>query len=194
MEEKIDKKIETKIKKELLNIASYYICLFFIFSAIGWVYEVLFEFSRGSGFINRGFLYGCYLPIYGFGILILYFTLNKLMKKKLYIAKLNITPVLMFLAILVISSTIEYLSSWILELIFNQRWWDYTYEKYHLNGRIFLKNCILIAVAGMAAIYGLEPLIRKLLSNVKTNLLNYLAIIIATVVTIDFIITLMRYF
>jgi len=180
-------------KKNKLDSLCYYMWCFIILSVIGWVYEVLFELSRGSGFINRGFLHGCYLPIYGLGVLILYFSLNKLIKKKIKIGKLTLTPILVFFATLIITAAFEYFASWILEAIFNQRWWDYSWEKYHLNGRIFLKNSILIAVVATAALYWLEPALRKIYLKVKGKIVNSIAILITSIMIIDLVLVLVGY-
>ena len=54
-----------------------YFFSFFMYCIIGWLYEVLLElFVYNHGFVNRGFLYGPYLPVYGFGAIILIFLLK----------------------------------------------------------------------------------------------------------------------
>ena len=186
-EELSNENIQTNMSK--LDTVGYYIWYFFIFSSIGWIYEVLFELSRGNGFINRGFNYGCYLPIYGFGVLFLYLVLNRIMKKKIEIGKISIMPIVIFFAIIILASLLEYVASWSLEMIFNQRWWDYTYEKYNLNGRIFLKNSLAFGIVGMITLYWLEPGLRKIYLIVKNNILNYVAIVIACIITIDMIVS-----
>ena len=186
--EALDEKAEKKISKDFK--ISYYICCFAVISIIGWIFEITEEFVRGRGFTNRGFLYGSYLPIYGMGAILIYFVLNRLMKKRIKIWKINSTPIIIFMAVLIITSVFEYVSSWSLEMIFNQRWWDYSYEKFNLNGRIFLKNIILISIAGTVFLYGLEPLIKRLISKVNTKVLNYIAILITVIISIDLIITL----
>ena len=59
-----------------------YVIIFFVYAVIGWLYEVLLFYFRGDGLINRGFLYGPYLPVYGFGGLLLVVLLNKILIKK----------------------------------------------------------------------------------------------------------------
>ena len=69
-------------KNESKNKWYFYVCCFFVYCVIGWIYEVIWEFKVGNGFVNKGFLHGCYLPVYGFGGIILLFSLKKLMNKK----------------------------------------------------------------------------------------------------------------
>ena len=70
-----------------------YFLYFMFYSIIGWCYEVFLEVVVYRwGFSNRGVLFGPYCVIYGFGALILIFSLSWLMKKKIRVWKLNITP------------------------------------------------------------------------------------------------------
>jgi uncharacterized membrane protein len=172
---------------------SFYTCCFIVYCFIGWVYEVIWEFGVGNGFVNRGFLHGPYLPIYGFGVLILLFLLNKLLEKKIKLGKINITPILVFLAILLIVSVIEYFASFVMELIFHKRWWDYSYDKFNIDGRISLRNSSLLAIGAFALIYLIQPLLNKTVGKISKKKVNIAGAIIATIMIIDFIITIVGY-
>ena len=56
--------------------------IFCVYAFIGWIYEVSWYLIVKHEFINRGVLFGPFLPIYGFGILILLFLLRKFMSKR----------------------------------------------------------------------------------------------------------------
>jgi len=172
---------------------SFYVCCFLVYCILGWIYEVIWEFAIGNGFVNRGFLYGPYLPIYGFGVLILLFTLKDLMKKKIKLFNINITPIIVFIAILLIVSAVEFFASYVMELIFHKRWWDYSYDILNLNGRISLRNSSLLATGGMAFIYLVQPVLDKIFSRFKSSTLNKLAGTIIVVVGLDFVITILGY-
>lgn len=176
--------MEKKIEK---NKFYFYVCCFFVYCVIGWIYEVIWEFKVGNGFVNRGFLHGCYLPVYGFGGLTLLFSLKRLMNKKIKIKKLNITPIFVFIAALCIVSIIEYFTSLGMEMIFHKRWWDYSYDILNLNGRISLRNSSLLALGGMFYLYIVQPILDKLLSKVKEKNLKIFAIGVILIMSIDFI-------
>ena len=61
----------------------YWILIFLIGSLIGWIYEEIFYFVTENTISNRGFFYGPYLPVYGFGSVILMVTLKKIKKRSL---------------------------------------------------------------------------------------------------------------
>jgi len=191
-EKETDKKVDEKGKTKT-NEISFYICCFLVYCFIGWIYEVTWEFAIGNSFVNRGFLHGCYLPIYGFGTLALYFVLNKLMKKKIKVWKITVTPILVFLSILAIASTIEYITSWAMEMLFDKRWWDYSYDILNINGRVSLRNSSILSAGAMLFLYGVEPLLRKFFSRFSKKTLKYMAIIIATVISIDLITVIIGY-
>ena len=69
-----------------------------LYCFIGWIYEVILEFSYGNGFINRGFLHGPYLPVYGFGALLILLTIRPFSKKKIYLKN----PIRLLIAFLVV--------------------------------------------------------------------------------------------
>ena len=71
------------MKKFLEKFSNYYI-IFCVYALIGWLYEVflLWFIHEPHKFVNRGVLFGPFLPIYGFGVLILLICLQKFMKKK----------------------------------------------------------------------------------------------------------------
>ena len=48
----------------------------------------------------------------------------------------------------VICSILEYSTSYILEKIFNTRWWDYSMDKFNINGRICLGTMIPFGILG----------------------------------------------
>ena len=109
-----------------------YIALFFIYSFLGWVMESILETVRKKRFVNRGFLIGPYCPIYGAGVLLI----------TILLAKYNDDIWITFLMSLLICGTLEYATSYIMEKIFKARWWDYSYRKFNINGRICLETLI----------------------------------------------------
>ncbi len=183
--------MEEKKEKKALG---FWICCFLAYCFIGWVYEVIWEFKVGNGFVNRGFLYGPYLPIYGFGVLTLLLILNKLLKTKIKLFKrVNITPILVFISILIIVSAIEFMASVGMEAIFHKRWWDYSYDKFNLNGRISLRNSSLLASGGFLLVYFVQPVLNKVFSKFNSKVIKIISIIVVITMFIDFIVTILGY-
>lgn len=75
-------KERTKVVKEeaINNKDKIYnlICIFFVASIIGWIYEMIFYKVTENILENRGFLYGPYVPVYGFGAILIVLLLKKI--------------------------------------------------------------------------------------------------------------------
>ncbi len=158
----------------------YYFCIFFIYSVIGWVIESCYVALKNKKFANRGFLIGPYCPIYGFGSLGMILYLNQY--------KDNIVTV--FLLAIFICSILEYITSYLMEKLFKARWWDYSKEKFNLNGRICGKNALLFGLGGVIIIYIGHPIINKILLSINPKLLLIITIIALIIYITDTIISL----
>ena len=161
------------------NIAIYFL-YFIILAIMGWIMEVILQLVQKHKFSNRGFLIGPYCPIYGCGGVLITLTLSNLANH----------PVALFSTAILICGTLEYITSYLMEKIFNARWWDYSNNKFNINGRVCLETIIPFGILGLALIYVINPFIFNNLSKVSTNVINIIAIIVAILFILDSIISL----
>lgn len=169
-----------------------YTFMFFLFCVFGWVYEVVLEFIYGHGFVNRGFLFGPYLPIYGFGALVLISVLKEIMKKKWKAGLLPLAPLLVFILVVIITTAIEYISGFALEAIFHKRWWDYSTDFMNINGYVCPRTSFNFGIGGMFFLYVCMPAFRKLFGKIPKKHRKYFAVAILTVIAVDFLLTIVR--
>lgn len=163
-----------------------YIVYFMLYSIIGWLYEVFLEVVVYKwGFSNRGFLTGPYCVIYGFASLIFITTLYGLKKKKIKIRKISITPIVIFLGIVAIATSIELAGSYIMELLTGHWMWDYTRFAFNFQGRIALNPSVRFGIGGMVFLYILQPLFEKLTDKISEKALNIISSLIVTVLLVD---------
>lgn len=139
----------------LYNFIIYFL-LFLTYSIMGWIMEVSLGLIRNGKFVNRGFLIGPYCPIYGCGVLLLTFLLEK------YTNDIVAT----FIFSILICGTLEYFTSFIMEKIFHARWWDYSQRKFNINGRICLETLIPFGIMGCSIIYFANPFILGILYKI----------------------------
>ncbi len=242
--------------KEFLNKFSKYYITFCIYALIGWLYEVLWMWFvvPPKHFINRGVLIGPFLPIYGFGMLILLFILHKFMSKKHELQKpvnlivsvsvittfiyttvieytttpkilsvveylqrfgvgllitnlvcicfvylvmkitenkklkeLNITIILVFLAIWIITTLIEYVSHFAIDKLTGNLLWDYTKDFLNINARVNWDASRNFAIGGTFLLYTVQPLINKFLPKLAENKKIIITCIIGIPMLLDFI-------
>lgn len=156
-----------------------YFLLFMIYSFIGWIIEIIDIYIYQKKIINRGFLIGPYCPIYGFGSIAMILFLKKY---------LNDAFVLFLMAVL-ICSILEYTTSYLMEKIFKARWWDYSKNKFNINGRICLETMIPFGIGGVIIMYVVNPFLVNLLSLIPSVVLNVVAIILLIIFIADNIIS-----
>lgn len=157
-----------------------YICLFFIYSFIGWIYESTYCTIRQKKWENRGFLYGPIIPIYGFGAVIISIFVNVAEDYKVT------TPMWkVFLVSMIGSAVLEYVTSWGLEKMFHARWWDYSNVPLNVNGRINLFSSIGFGLAGVLIIFVIEPIAERFMNNFSPLTVEVFAVFLAMIMAAD---------
>ena len=147
----------------------------FIFFAIsGWIYEVVYTLWAWREFEHRGFLFGPWLPLYGFAGLILYTLFQKILHKPVRIGRVNIRLLLMFVYICILTTLIELGATYLLELfgIDFRILWDYSERAVQFEGRIALDASLLFGVLGLIIIYLVLPLYRRFIGMKHQKLVN----------------------
>lgn len=166
---------ENNNDKDIIGRFDFYVLLFFMISFIGWLWEVLLYLYMEQRFVNRGILFGPWLPIYGAGGLLMFLLLHKLKKR----------PFLVFTLSLVICSVLEYLMSWFLEALWGVRWWDYSGYFMNISGRICLLSSIMFGVGGVAILYLLVPLLDKLYLKIPAKARKIICILLLLLFVLD---------
>lgn len=156
---------------------SLYFILFLIYSFMGWSIEVVNSLISEKKFVNRGFMLGPYCPIYGYSAIIMV----------LYLDQYRDNVLTVFLLAVVVCSVVEYLVSYVMEKLFNARWWDYSNRKFNINGRVCLTNAFLFGILGVILVYFINPFLYKLISKMNTKVLMIISIILLVLFVIDFI-------
>ncbi len=132
------------------------VLMFFIFSFIGWLWEVSLHLVTAGEFVNRGTMHGPWLPIYGTGGVLILTLLNRFRKK----------PLAEFIATVVMCGILEYFTSYFLEEMTGMRWWDYSGYFLNLHGRICAEGLLVFGVGGLSIVYVLAPLLDNAIQNV----------------------------
>ena len=179
------------MKKNKLLQASRWFLYFMMYSVIGWLYEVFLEVvGYRWGFSNRGVLFGPYCIIYGVGALLLLLTLGGLQKKKLYLGRLYVTPVFVFLGIMAVTTITELIGSYIMEAVTGGWMWDYERFAFNFQGRIALNPSIRFGIGGMIFLYLLQPVFEKITGHMNRRMTYAAAGLLLILLILDSIITM----
>ena len=135
---------------------------FVIYSLIGWIIEVIFHAVTRGKIMNRGFLNGPLCPVYGFGMLTVLAAVNTAESSGLITLQTGSpdgkSTALLFLGGMLLSTAIELIAGWLLDICFHMRWWDYSKQPFNLHGYICLEFSIIWGLAITMAIYLVHPL------------------------------------
>lgn len=133
------------------------ILYFFLYSIVGWVVETIYCSVGEKKFVNRGFLTGPMCPIYGTGATVFSVCLSPFYEKFGY-SRWYIIVLVIFLGML-LADIVEFLTSVIMEKLFNARWWDYSKKKFNIQGRICLGHTIYWGIATGLFVYLVHPFV-----------------------------------
>lgn len=165
-----------------------YLIYFFLYSVLGWVYEAVLEvFIYRWGYSDRGVLTGPYCIIYGFGALIFLILLKNLKSKRIGPKQFNLTPVLVFFAIIFIATVVELIGSYIMEFTQGSWMWDYSNYFANFQGRIALNPSIRFGIGGMVILYLLQPLFEKCVGKLSRKTLYRVSGVIGLILVVDYL-------
>ena len=159
---------------------AYTMILFFIFSVIGYILEIISVFTKEKRIVlSRGYLIGPYIPVFGFGGLIITFFLSNYQD--------NI--ITLFVLGVVYCCSLEYFTSYLMEKIFHLRWWDYSYRKYNLNGRICLETGFMFGFGSLFVVKLCNPFVFSILDKLSRSTICTIGLILFIIMFSDFVLS-----
>lgn len=148
---------------------------FFIYCFIGWVWETCYVSLKKRKFTNRGFMNGPFLPIYGSGaITILLVTIP-----------VKQSMPLTFLIGMLAATLLEYVTGEAMEAIFKVRYWDYSYQKFNLNGHICLTSSIAWGLGSILMVRVVHVPIARLVEQIPRIIQEAAVVFLCANVSID---------
>ena len=164
-----------KIEKFLIKI----FWIFVIGSIIGFIAETIVVIVEDGKLENRqGLIYGPFVQIYGIGAIAYYLTVPKIKETKK-----------IFFVCMIMGGVLEYLLSYIQQILFGTISWDYSEYKINLNGRTSLLHCIYWGLAGIFFIKLIYPQIEKIDLISNKIIFKQLTSIVAIFMIFDIIIS-----
>lgn len=158
--------------------------LFVIGGVFGFIYEELFYWIDLGYLVKRGTTYGPWIPIYGFGAVIIILAKSRFKDK----------PWIVFLVSALVSGVIEYLTGYVLLHIFHLRLWDYTTEIWNwcnIGGFVCLRSVIFFGISAFFFQYLIMPLLTKFTEKFSMKQISLIAGIPAALFAGDIIVSLL---
>lgn len=153
---------------------------FLIGSVVGYIYEIIYCLLIDKELVNRGFLYGPYLPVYGFGAVFMLWLLKRFKKN----------PLVVFLLAMLVTGIVEYITGYLMFHIYHRTWWDYTGLFLNIDGYVCLRSVLTFGIGGLLLIYVVDPLVCKFSKNINSNKYLFVSSFGILIIVLDFVITL----
>ena len=148
---------------------------FIIYSIIGFLIETTYAiFTKGMLESRQSFLYGPFCIVYGIAAICLIVLLNKYKDNN---GKLFIYGML-------IGCTIEYVSSYVCEVLMHVKWWDYSNDFLNINGRTCLYYAVWWGVLTVPLINYINPFLDKIIDKVIEKVSHIFLKISISIVTL----------
>ena len=155
--------------------AGQWVLLFYFYCLCGWVWESCYVSAHQHRWVNRGFLHGPLLPIYGSGAIIILFAVIPV-ENNLY---------LVWLFGMIAATALEYVTGAAMERIFKVRYWDYSGQKFNLNGHICLTSSVAWGFFSILLVRLVHPPIGRLLVRVPALVVDPAALALTAAFTAD---------
>lgn len=151
-------------------------CIYFaIFSFVGWICESTICSLTEHKLVDRGFLKGPFIPLYGFGgIMVVYL-----------LAPLKDNILLLYIMGVIFTSILEYITGWLMESVFGIKLWDYSDKKFNIKGRVWLLSSLFWGFLSIFAVYVLYPPFEKLFERIDPKHFRIYGLIIIIYFAVD---------
>lgn len=160
----------------------YYFNMFFINSFLGFLLETSLKYFVFHG-VNNGILFGPWIPVYGFGAVIITF-FGQFFYHKLKLSKLWKTIFLFFVFFLLLS-LLEWVGGVLIEFIFHKEFWNYRNQKYNIGPYISLAMSLFWSFLSIIFFYFLLPLEEQIIKKIP----RWFSILVLLLIVIDCILT-----
>ena len=148
-----------------------WLILFYIYCFIGWIWETCYVSAKSGHFVNRGFLRGPMLPIYGTGAIWL-LGLTQPFSDHLFLT---------YLTGCVAATLLELVVGYGMERLFKVRYWDYSYQKYHFHGYICLSSTLAWGFFTLLLDHFIQPQVFLIVSHMD-GVMSIVFVVIVTVI------------
>lgn len=161
-----------------------WLAFFLIYCFFGWCIESTIVSFTKKRLVNRGFLRGPILPLYGFGAIVM-------LVSTLWI-KDNIVLVYLFGAIA--ATCLEYVTGASMEALLKIKYWDYSDKMFNLNGYICLKSSLFWGILTLVLLKIIHKPIATIITNIDLSKLTIAIYILFCIAVIDCIDSFRRAF
>ncbi len=153
-----------------------WIAFFLIYGFIGWCYESVYVSIKHKRWVNRGFMRGPFLPLYGSGAVVMLIVTIPFRDNLLFT----------YLAGCVGATALEYVTGVTMEALFKIRYWDYSNRKLNFQGHICLVATLAWGAFTILMTKGIHAPIERMVLEMPQIVVSVIVILVSVVCIVDF--------
>jgi uncharacterized membrane protein len=154
----------------------HWLFFFYIYCFLGWCFESAYVSLKSRKLVNRGFMRGPFLPLYGSGAIMMYVVSRPFQD--------NI--ILTYIAGFIGATVLEYVTGALMEHLFKVRYWDYTRYRFNIQGYICLSSSVAWGFLTIFMTRVIHKPIERFVLSIPQQVLSYVTLIITIYVVADF--------
>lgn len=155
---------------------SQWLFFFYLYCFLGWCFESAFVSLKSKKLVNRGFMRGPFLPLYGSGAMMM-----------LVVSMPFRDDVLLTYAAGVIGATaLEYVTGVVMEELFNVRYWDYSNRAFNFQGHICLRSSVAWGFLTILMTRVIHRPIEQMIFAISGRTLAWVTILFTVYIVADF--------
>ena len=153
-----------------------WLSFFYLYCIFGWCFESMYVSLKQHCFVNRGFLKGPWLPLYGSGaVLVLLITMP-----------FDQHPVAVYIAGLIGATLLELVTGEVMVRLFKVRYWDYSNQHFQYKGQICLSSSIVWGFFSVMMVYVVQPQVERFVFWLNSEFVSVMTFLITVCMVYDF--------
>ncbi len=153
-----------------------WLCLFYFYSFCGWCWESLYVSFMEKRLVNRGFMRGPFLPLYGCGGVMMLVAAKPFYDNVFFV----------YIAGCIGATCLEFITGILMETLFNVRYWTYDHKRFNYKGYICLESTLFWGVCTIVFTRFMQLPIERVLMMIPTNIISVVTIVLTFIVGCDF--------
>ncbi|MBO5209449.1 MAG: hypothetical protein J6B68_08905 [Lachnospiraceae bacterium] len=149
---------------------------FYFYCFFGWCFESIVVSVKKRHFVNRGFMRGPFLPLYGTGALMMLIVSMPFQDNVL----------LTYIAGCIGATVLEYVTGVTMEALFKVRYWDYSDQKFNFQGHVCLSSSLAWGFLTILMTKVMHKPVEQFVLAIPRNVLMYVTLFLTIYITVDF--------
>ena len=149
---------------------------FYFYCFFGWIFESTYVSLKSRKFVNRGFMRGPFLPIYGSGAIMM-LVVSMPFQDNIFLT---------YVAGCIGATALELVTGMAMEALFKVRYWDYSNQKFNYKGHICLSSTVAWGFLTILMTEFLHKGVEKIIFAIPVMVVNAVTVIVTVYIIIDF--------